>query len=186
MKADDIWEWKQANGDRGTCPRSRLRWNPDFQCLCPGLDSRLTQAFPPWPLLQPFGVGWTFPLAFPPISHHLLGSHLLRGQTWEEMAERRGQMSEEMAQQPARRALSPITSSCQSQMLRKDGEETHSRQLWNGLPLGKFPLNCCQLKDDLWPRARSFFSFFFFNIYYLNSRCSCYPDLFMLGLPNLS
>lgn len=46
MKANSIWEWKQANGDTGACPRSRLGGNPGFQHPCPGPDSRLAQTFP--------------------------------------------------------------------------------------------------------------------------------------------
>lgn len=77
----------------------------------------------------------------------------------------------------------PMARSCWSHGLWGDRGESHSRWLWDGSPLGNFPLNCCQLKGDLWPQA---VVDFFLNIYYLNSRCSCYPDLFVLGLPNLS
>lgn len=137
VKRDNIQEWKQANGDRGTCPRSKI---------CLGPDSWLAQPFPPWPLLQHFAIGWAFPLAFPRVLHHLLGSHLLCGQTWEEMAARRGQTSKEMALQLACRIPSPVTSSCQSHMLHGDRGETHSRQLWNVLPLGKFPFELLSIK----------------------------------------
>lgn len=53
----------------------------------------------------------------------------------------------------------PMASSCWSHILWGDRGESYSRQLWNGSPLGNFPLNCCQLKDDLGPRALvNFFS----------------------------
>lgn len=87
MKADSIWEWKQANGDTGACPRSRLGGNPGFQHPCPGPDSRLAQTFPLWPLFSPslFSILLLHgPLICPPpcMSQHLLGSHLIHCHPW--------------------------------------------------------------------------------------------------------
>lgn len=104
---------------------------------------------------------------------------LLRGDGWKERLDvRRGSAASSLSSEPYQKQLPEPDAS--------GGYRRNPQQaVMKWLTLGKIPFELLSIKGWLVASSTTFF-FIIINIYYLNSRCSCYPDLFMLGLSHLS
>lgn len=157
MKANNMWEWKRVNGDRGVCLRSRLGWNgwnSCFQHPCPGPGSWIAQIFLLWPLMvsllctcvDPSSIPLGISLPFGDLCHH----------TW------------------AVRGTAPVTQlHCATprayckEFLESSAVGGYGRNLqkevMEWVTPGKLSFELLSIKDDSWPWELHFFYIFYLN-----------------------